>query len=86
MSEAYQHSRESVLKDFINASTPYERYAVFIKLLEWLDVKHELLRYREQDVKELKDQISALEEFKDKTFQAHPNLDLDIESLSKNES
>jgi len=65
-SESYKISRENLLRDFLNAETPYDRYVLFNRALSWLDSKEEVAHYREQEIERLRSQISGydLSEYK----------------------
>jgi hypothetical protein len=65
-SESYKISRENLLRDFLNAKTPYERYVVLNRALSWLDSKDETAHYREQEIIRLRSEISGydLSEYK----------------------
>ena len=56
-SESYKVSRENLLRDFLNAETPYDRYVLFNRALSWLDSKDETAHYREQEIIRLRSEI-----------------------------
>jgi len=65
--DSYKFSRENLLRDFLNAETPYERYVLFNRALSWLDAKEEIAHYREQDIQRLRSQISGYDLSEHKT-------------------
>jgi hypothetical protein len=58
-SESYKVTREKYIREFLNAETAYDRYAVFMNLLNWLDSKDELGYLREQEIKRLQDSVKG---------------------------
>jgi hypothetical protein len=58
-SESYAVTREGALRDFLNAETPYDRYVVFNRVLQWLDSKEELSYYREQEINRIRSQVTG---------------------------
>jgi hypothetical protein len=57
--DSYKISRENLLRDFLNAETPYERYVLFNRALSWLDSKDETAHYREQEIIRLQSTITG---------------------------
>jgi hypothetical protein len=65
--DSYKISRENLLRDFLNAETPYDRYVVLNSALSWLDSKEELAHYREQEIQRLRSQIRGYDLSEHKT-------------------
>lgn len=67
--ESFIDTREGLLRDFLNAKTQYNRYKVFMKVIDWVEAKEEVGYYREQEIARLKNQISgyASNDYKDVT-------------------
>jgi hypothetical protein len=55
-SKSFIESRDQLLKDFLNAETPYDRYKTMMKAISWLECKEEIAYYREQEIVNLRSQ------------------------------
>lgn len=65
--ESFMVSREALIRDYLNADTPYDRYKVLMRAISWLEAKEELATYREQEITRLRSEIKGynLEEYID---------------------
>lgn len=57
--ESFIVTREALLKEFLNAETPYDSYKAFMKAISWLESKEELAHYREQEIARLRSKNSV---------------------------
>lgn len=66
-SESFIVSRDSLVRDFLNAESQYDRYLVLQRAISWLESKEELGYYREQEINRLRASIKPydLNEYKE---------------------
>jgi hypothetical protein len=65
-SDSFAISRDSLIRDFLNAETPYNSYLVLMRAISWLESKEEIAMLREQEIIRLRKQIKGydLSEYK----------------------
>lgn len=66
-SKSFAISRDSLIRDFLNSETQYDRYLVLMRAISWLESKEEIGVLREQEITRLRAEIGGydLSEYKE---------------------